>query len=289
MKLALSIGGANATRETFESIKSAGISAVEISNGMKNYADMIDFHAIKKFADEFGITLWSYHLPFYNPDEQVNISKLGEVADSTVEYFCSMIDKAADVGIKTFVVHPSAEPVRDEVRAERLECAKKSLYKLAEHAKTKDAVIAVEDLPRTCLGRNSDEMLELISAHPDLRICFDTNHLLSEDISEFIRKVGKYIVTTHVSDYDFVNERHWLPGEGKIDWIRLKNDLESVGYDGYFLYEVSMSGSSWTIDRERPLAHTDVRRNYDEIMSGKAPTPFGKAKPNLPMHKPKEN
>jgi len=155
MKLALSIGGANATRETFESIKNAGISAVEISNGMKNYADMIDFTAIKKFADEFGITLWSYHLPFYNPDEQVNISKPGEVADSTVEYFCSMIDKAANVGIKTFVVHPSAEPVRDEVRAERLECAKHSLYRLAEYAKAKGAVIAVEDLPRTCLGRNN--------------------------------------------------------------------------------------------------------------------------------------
>ena len=31
MKLALSIGGANATQETFESIKSAGITTIEIS------------------------------------------------------------------------------------------------------------------------------------------------------------------------------------------------------------------------------------------------------------------
>ena len=287
MKLAFSTFGALAEKVHFESIKNAGINTVEISNGQKKYADMIDFPAIKGFADELDITLWSYHLPFCNPGEQVDISN-PDVADSVVEYFYTMIDKAEAVGIKTFVIHPSSEPISDEDRSARIEQAKKSLYKLAEYAKSKGCVIAVEELPRTCLGNCSDELLDIISAHPDLRVCFDTNHLLGEDIGEFIRKVGKYIITTHVSDYDFVNERHWLPGEGQIDWLRLKNDLESIGYDGYFLYELGVgAGSDWCIDRERPIAHTDISRTYNEIMSGKAPTPLGKAKPDLPMWRPK--
>ena len=281
MKLALSTSPKGVSRERLEACKSAGIEAIEVSVGNAAFTDGIDFNAIRSLANEYGITLWSFHLPFA-PFEEIDIS-MPSLADHTVEYFCSLIDKASDIGIKTFIVHPSGEPIEECDRPMRLECAKKSLFKLAEYAKSKGGVIAVEDLPRTCLGRDSSDILELISAHPDLRVCFDTNHLLSEDLGDFIKKVGSKIVTTHVSDYDFINERHWLCGEGKIDWLSLKNSLCDVGYDGYWLYEVGLTGSSWTIDRERPLTHEDLSRNFNEIMAGIPPTPVGKAKENLPM------
>jgi sugar phosphate isomerase/epimerase len=164
-----------------------------------------------------------------------------------------------------------------------MECAKKSLVLIAEHLKSKNAVLAVEDLPRTCLGRNSSDILELCSAHPDLRACFDTNHLLGEDITEFIRKTGHLYVTTHVSDYDFINERHWLCGEGKIDWLSLKKELENVGYDGPWLYEISLNGSEPTIDRDRRLTYSDFAENYRQIMSNSVPEDVGRGKENLPM------
>ena len=285
MKPALSTSGRYATRATFEAYKSAGIEAMEISDGTVENADLIDFPALKALADEYGITLWSHHLPFA-PFHVIDPSQPA-LADYTVAYFSSFIDKATAVGIKTFVVHPSGEPIKEEDRAMRLATAQESLARLAEYAESKGAVIAVEDLPRTCLGRDSSDVLALISAHPALRVCFDTNHLLSEDIAAFIRRVGPSIVTTHVSDYDFVNERHWLPGEGQIDWRMVKNELSAVGYDGYWLYETGVGGSNWTIDRERDLSHADIRKNYDEIMAGLDPTPFGVAKKNLPMTKPK--
>lgn len=285
MKPALSTSGRYATRATFEAFRAAGIGAMEISDGTMENAELIDFPALKALADEFGITLWSYHLPFA-PFHAIDPSEPA-LADATVAYFSALIDRATAVGIKTLVIHPSGEPIKEEDREMRLACAKKSLARLAEYAAEKDAVIAVEDLPRTCLGRNSDDILALLSAHPALRVCFDTNHLLSEDIAAFIRRVGRSIVTTHVSDYDFVNERHWLPGEGLIDWRMLKRELDAVGYDGYWLYETGVGGSNWTIDRERSLTHADIRRNFDEIMAGLAPTPFGVAKKDLPMSKPK--
>ena len=286
MLLALSTNGAAATRETFGKYREASIPAMEISNGQQADADRIDFPMLRRCADEFGITLWSYHLPFA-PFKTIDPS-VPALAESTVAYFCSLIDKAAEAGIRIFVVHPSGEPIDEADRPMRMETAKKSLAALAEYAKTKGGVIAVEDLPRTCLGRDSSDILDLISAHPDLRVCFDTNHLLKEDIGDFIRAVGDRIVTTHVSDYDFVNERHWLPGEGQIDWAMLKSTLDAVSYDGCWLYELGLGGSDWTIDRPRALTHADIRRNYEEIFSGKAPTAVGQAKPNLPMKKPKE-
>ena len=64
-----------------------------------------------------------------------------------------------------------------------------------------------------------------------MKVCFDSNHLLQEQGDSFILAVGDKIVTTHISDYDFVNERHLLPGELDIDWeeyMDLGSDYEGM-------------------------------------------------------------
>lgn len=282
MRLAHSCGG-TVNEEIMAGHKAAGINTIEISVGNTQLADALDFKEARRLADKYGIELWSLHLPFL-PFNVIDPSNPA-IADYTVEYFRSLIDKATEIGIKVFVVHPSGEPIAESDRPMRLECAKKSLAALAEYAAAKGAVIAVEDLPRTCLGRDSSDILELISAHPDLRVCFDTNHLLGESIADFIAKVGEKIVTTHVSDYDEKNERHWLSGEGVIDWKALKDALISVGYDGPWLYELGLDGSLPTIDRERRLEYSDFARNHDEIMNDKPITLIGKGKTDLPSWK----
>ena len=98
--------------------------------------------------------------------------------------------------------------------------------------------LCLENLPRTCLGRTSDEMLRFLDAIPTLRAVFDTNHSLMEDNVHFIRAIGEKIVTLHVSDYDFADEKHWLPLEGKNDWEAILSALEDVNYAGRFLYEL---------------------------------------------------
>ena len=200
-----------------------------------------------------------------------------ELAKKTVEYLKYFIENGAKIGIDKFVIHASGEPIKEEDRATRMETAKESLRELCEFADNFGAVIAVENLPRTCLGRDSKDILELLSVDKRLRSCFDTNHLLQEDSSKYIKAVGEKIITTHISDYDFKDERHWLPGEGKIDWQRLYSDLKSIGFDGAWLYELNLTANH-TIDRERDLCAGDVRKNAEEIFAGKKPTPIGKAK-----------
>ncbi len=281
MRIGLSTCGKSIGDELFEQYAKSGISCAEIVFGYEA-AKTFDYKAAERSAKNYGIELRSLHLPFA-PFEILDISSRDK-AEYTVRYSSDIITKGADIGVKTFVIHPSAEPVPTEgdVRKERFECAKESLFALAEHAAKYDAFVAVEDLPRTCLGRNSDEILELVSAHDRLRVCFDTNHLLAESIPDFVKKVGNKIITTHVSDYDFVNERHWLPGEGKIDWQALLSALREVGYDGPFLYELSFNCPN-TIIRDRALTCEDFARNARELFEGKEPTVISKLKPNLGM------
>ena len=276
-KIGLSTPCRNITEENLASYRAAGLTVMEISDRMEGYA-CFDYARARTLADKYGVKLHSMHLTFM-PFTQIDISA-PLLADDTVEYYRGLIEKGASIGIQIFVLHPSGEPIKDEERSIRLETAKKSLARLAEIAGANGAVIAVENLPRTCLGKNSAEIAELISAHEALRACFDTNHLLSEPLADFIRNIKDRIITTHISDYDFVNERHWLPGEGKIDWQEILRLLAEVGYGGPWMYELSFACPK-TILRDRSLCYADLMLNANELFSGKAPTVISKPKPNL--------
>ena len=264
-RIGMSSSGEDLTAALFADYKKAGVQAIEISFGHKPDKPL-DYAEIKRLSDLYGIELWSYHLPFA-PFSELDLSS-PDLCDHTVEYFKSLIKEGSAIGIKRFVVHPSGEPISDEQRATHLECAKKTLALLAEYAKGFDGIICVEDLPRSCIGRNSEEILALLSAHEDLCTCFDTNHLLFlEKPHEYIRKIGNRIVTLHVSDYDFLDERHWLPGEGDIDWQALFQALCEVGYNGVWMYELDLKSPN-SIVRERELTRSDFVINAREIFEG---------------------
>ena len=275
-KIGLSTPCKHITEENLASYRAAGLTVMEISDGMEGYASF-DYERARALADQYGVTLHSMHLPFM-PFTKIDISSPA-LAEDTTEYYRGLIEKGASIGIKIFVLHPSGEPIKEE-RDVRMETAKKSLARLAEIASANGAVIAVENLPRTCLGKNSAEIAELLSAHEALRACFDTNHLLAEPTADFARNIKHRIITTHISDYDFVNERHWLPGEGKINWQELLSVLDEIGYGGPWMYELSLACPK-TILRDRSLCHADLMRNAEELFSGKEPTVISQPKPNL--------
>lgn len=245
----------------FEALTRAGIFDIEISVADSKYSTL-DHAGIKRRADAHGVNIWSYHLPF-SPFEKIDIAKT-KLQEYSIGYFSELIKKASDIGSKIIVVHPSGEPFADSEREEALKVSMDSLTRLAEIASKEGSIIAVEDLPRTCLGRDSSDILKLLSADDRLRVCFDTNHLLSEPVKDFIEAVGDKIITTHFSDYDFKNERHWLPGEGKIDWVELIDALDKVGYTGPVLYELGLK-PSYSIVR-RDLTFEDFVENRQRLI-----------------------
>lgn len=266
---------------TLKSIKEAGITAIELS--YPDFSDF-DFKGAKELTDKYGIEIGSLHLPFA-PFDKIDPSSLDKaLREDTFKFFCDLIKKGSEIGINKFVVHPSGEPNPDNERAVRLENSAEILSRLADFAADYGAVIAVEDLPRSCIGNCSDEISYILGKNDKLRVCFDTNHLLSENIKDFIEKVGDKIITVHISDYDFINERHWLPGEGDINWQELYENLLKCGYNGVWLYEIGLNAPN-TIDR-RKLEFKDFYNNAAEIFGGQKPTPIGKRFDNLGMWGP---
>lgn len=272
-ELALSGCGSPLAEETFENYAKAGIKGYEISLPEDLYST-IPWNDVYNWAKSTGVELWSFHSPF-SPFEIADITAFDSLLRKrAIDFHSEYIKKAARIGIKNIIMHPSGEPYPDSERADRINYAKESLSILADIAESAGAVIAVENLPRTCIGRDSSEILEITNADDRLRICFDTNHLLSEPIKDFIKKAGSKIITTHFSDYDFKNERHWLPGEGLIDWKELVEELKSVGYTGPVLYEVSLKAPA-TINRSRNLTYDDFVKNYNSLINNETPSVIG--------------
>ena len=230
--------------ESLAAIKAAGIEYIEISMNSfwrKKPVEEVYIRAYKalKNIQESGLKVWSVHLPF---SSSLDISQLDDKKrEQSLKIFEEMIRLAGIFNPTCLVLHPGADTIKDEsTRADRLKCSRNSIGRLAIVAKEVGAYLCVEDLPRTCPGRTADEMDYLTADIPNVRICFDTNHLLLGTHEEFFEKVGDRIATLHVSDYDKVDEKHWLPFDerGVVDWKGFYQGLKKIGYKGVFMYEV---------------------------------------------------
>ncbi|MDR3197751.1 MAG: sugar phosphate isomerase/epimerase [Planctomycetaceae bacterium] len=229
-----------------EKVRKAGFQCIELTIDRNAYAQTTEpqrlewYTALKKQADTLGLELRSLHVPFAGiwdisvQNEEARI----KAVQNTIPFF----ELKKLLGVHFYNIHPSAEPIKDEERSKRLEQCIKSFKELAQAAKTKGVCIVVENLPRTCLGNTSTEIIKIVDTvgEPEtVRICFDSNHTLKEKPEEFVTAVGNRIASTHMSDYDGLDEKHWLPYEGIINWNAVVSELIKTGYPGPFAFETS--------------------------------------------------
>lgn len=68
----------------------------------------------------------------------------------------------------------------------------------------------------------------------------------------------------HISDYDFVDERHDLPGCGINQWHALLDLLKDAGYNGPALYEIRRD-----VSPQRLIAFEEVAQNIEDLLQGR--------------------
>lgn len=174
----------------------------------------------------------------------------------------------------TYVIHGSYGTITPENRPAKIEQLRRSLSELRACT---DSHIALETLPRHALGNTADEIISIVDATPGIDVCVDTNHFLQEKTEDAIRKIGRRIRTTHISDHDYIDEKHWMPGEGKIDWQAVIKSLEDTDYDGVWTYELGLNTTK-TISRPRPFTYDDFIKNARELFNKEKITVIGTPK-----------
>lgn len=204
--------------------------------------------AIKNSKLEFN----GVHLPF---GSMLSLSTLDEdYRQELVGKIKSLLNVIDKYSPKCYIMHSSSEPIADKEREAQKSQLAKSYLELKDSC---NAYFCIENLPRTCLLNTGDEVLEMSNKVGGMNICLDVNHFLKEKTEDAILKIGSLIKTTHISDHDYVDERHNLPGKESIDFMKVIGAFEKIGYNGSFTYEVGIKKYGYTLK--------DIKDNYDML------------------------
>ncbi len=262
---AVSIGFAGASDQAFlKEFEEVGITTVELSGIHGMIHDDVKFAEMKATLDAGGFRVNSIHYP-YGPS--FDISNLdAEVRAGAIKQIEFYLNRLQSLDGRFLIVHPSFEPVTDAERQTRLKACRESILKLEALMKAYPGMmIALENLPRTCLGNTSAELNALIkdTSPEHVGICLDTNHMLQEDLITFTKNTVSRIVTVHIADYDAKDERHWFPGQGVNDWHQWAELMYESDYSGPMLFEVT-----WPVARGSKLTARQmaalIRLNYED-------------------------
>ncbi|MBN1623137.1 MAG: sugar phosphate isomerase/epimerase [Clostridia bacterium] len=235
-------------------LKDAGINWIE--TGIRQKTGYKAFEAntrrlvkvVERFR-EHGINVWSVHTPF---GVEIDISN-PRYAKAGIALYAEIMDACNSLKIDRVIVHGSSEPIPAEDRQERIACCINSLKELYRP----DVKIALENLPRTCVGNSIEDMKYILKVlDGKVGCCVDVNHFHGGNIIDMIKAVEYYLETLHISDDDGLDEKHWLPGQGVLDWNGILGALVEMNYDGVFMYEVMAKFAD-------PVG---IRNNYNDLI-----------------------
>ena len=234
------------TDEALDVLEHSGFETFE-TNPVNFQTPEFDHGLVEKFIamkKRTGKTSPTFHAP-YGGDW--DLSALDEEARSkAVTKLLGLFPLAEELESEIIVEHPSGEPVRPEERADRIVQLRKSLADLREPLRKAGYKLALELLPRTCLGNTAAELLAILDGFGDeFGVCLDVNHLMGRirELPDETRLLGDRLLSLHISDYDGVDECHFMPGTQNIDWPPFIKALTDIGYDGVFNYEMRLKGS----------------------------------------------
>ena len=241
---------------------SNGFEAIElVTAGQGNYGEeKACYPYVNDFAKmiiDNGLIYQGVHLPFSLP--WWDFSTLDETQRKlAVDNFKRTIDFHGNLLPNLFVVHPADGLIENpNDRPFMLEQLTKSMEEICEFS---PRPVCVENMVSNRLLNKMSDAKELLNNVPKLCMTIDVNHSILQKPEDYIACVGNRVKNLHISDNDGTGEKHWLPGEGVIDFNAILTNLEKIGYDGTFNYEV---GATLKLENGVKL----VKENYDKLFS----------------------
>ena len=243
--------------QDLKTIKNEGFQSVEVSLGKVGGYEMHMQRCMQEVGDglqavlDEGLTLNSIHLPF---QRFIYISSCDEgVRSWSIDEFRKLIAICDKYHPAHYVFHSKTGRKEEELWEARKPALIRSFQELVGATANN---ICMENMVGS-FPSNIDEMREILEQVDGGKCCIDTNHFLHDKVHDAIPALGKWLTTIHISDYDGVYEKHWLPKQGVNNWMKIIGALESVGYNGAFTYEVERQKYGYS--------YADVRKNYEKL------------------------
>lgn len=235
------------TEESVEAVRQSRIATLEIAAFLfQQDPQSAKKSMMKALLQSSAIRPMSIHSLFGGIHD---FSLLDEAAYAkAMAHLHSGLDLAIELNAPILIVHASGEPIAPEDRERRIEQCRRGLADLGGRCRNVGKRVAVELLPRTCLGNTVEELLRILDGLDEriFGICLDTNHLMDRyrTLPDDVRRLGHRLIALHLSDYDGVDEKHQPPGKGVVEWKAFMGALREIGYAGPFNYECLPDGDT---------------------------------------------
>ena len=228
-------------------LAAAGIHGCELS--AKHVEPPADVAVVQSVLDRHGVQARTIHPP-------IGATNLGALDEdqrrASVAEISACFEPYAALGGGAAIVHPSGSGVPpnkslewDEGnRAAHLDAFRRSLDELLRMAETLGIRLACENMPshgRPRPGVLMEEVRAVIDGYPDeVGLCLDTGHAYMSglDPAAEARIAGERLMALHLQDTDGLADRHWMPGQGNVNWAQLYAALTTMGFDGAWTFEV---------------------------------------------------
>ena len=202
---------------------------------------------------EAGLIFNTLHMPF--ADDWIDLASPWE-GDRTaiVQWIVKVFNWIDKYHPAAYILHPGGYREKEENRLKAMERLCLSAGELANGTKTP---VCIENMVNGVLTNTVDRVEEFLQQTPKAQLVLDVNHLLQDKPEDAIIRLGNRIEALHISDYDFVFERHAMPKTGKVDWMKVIGALEKIGFKNAFNYELNMGKYNYT--------YKQIKQNYDEL------------------------
>ena len=212
-----------------------------------HYHDQEAVRRAARLIEKLGMEAYSFHAPF-SRDIDITSPDDAKRNHSRAEVFAAA-EAAAILNVRYFVFHAGPEesfvcPPRE--RLQRMEHAARTVSEIAEHCRRLHIGFVLENmLGHLFLGRIED-MLWIFGAADTVNVgaCVDTGHAyLAGALHQVMHKLSGHLKVIHANDNNGIEDDHLPPGQGKIDWYDTLMKLNTIGFNGAFILELSGEGN----------------------------------------------
>ena len=261
-------------------VAAAGFTQCEIFD-TKDMADDRTSGERRRILNQHGVWVRTIH-----SDLGVNLAALDDDerarAVASVE---SCFEPFAVLGGFAVIVHPTGRNSNDDAEL-HIGAFRRSLDTLTARAEALGIRLACENLQHKGQSRpmcRMEDLRRVVDDYPStVGICLDTGHANNNglDPADEARIAGDRLIALHLQDTDAVEDRHWPPGLGNINWRRVAAALSEIGFEGAWTFEVGTGaagpaataallrriGDAWAAGRPpSDLPETETAAGFDTL------------------------
>ena len=190
---------------------------------------------LARASRDVGVEIPNWHLVMVSPFQQTPAeSRLA------IDRVKRSMDRGYCLGARNHVVH-WYQRFRDPRRNDLWRAVVDEWVASAAAMKVRLLMETPPDKPGNERYVPSTEVGDFVRDYPAevLSFCIDVNHSnLKENLADVVHVLKDRLVTLHVSDNDGKSEKHWLPGQGVIDFPSLFQALTAIDFCGMAVLEV---------------------------------------------------